>query len=113
MEVREQRGTEPGSHEGVLFSGVGKRSEPRCLCYSPIEFTDAEKGDEPLKGTVVNVSNSGVGIHSFVPLREGQEITIVRGLTAKHETFAVRWANKLLEDFFMAGLTAIVVKPTR
>ena len=93
----------------VDFDGIERRKEPRHLHYSSVKFKSPRDGndDELLDGTVINISSSGLCIYSFVPLSEGQKITIMDDLPTKHRNFTVRWSNKWLEDFFVAGLEAI------
>lgn len=86
---------------------IEKRREPRYPYYSAIDFSLVEKGDELLRGFVVNMSDSGLCIHSFVPLSEGQEITVVSDLPSKHRRFNVRWRDRLFKDSFTVGLSAV------
>lgn len=87
------------------LDGTERRSEPRHPYFSSIEFSILpENAEETVIGTTINISNSGLGMYSYVPLSEGQEITIVSAFPSNHRTYTVRWVNKLLEDFFMVGL---------
>ncbi len=88
------------------FDGIETRSEPRRPFYSPIEFVTIEDRDETLKGFAVNISDSGLCIHTVVPLRESQEITIMTDLPTVRRKFVVRWCTRLLKDFFAVGLKA-------
>jgi len=89
----------------MSLNGIERRSETRHPYFHSVEFSSpSEQGEELLIGTTINISNSGLCLYSYVPLREGQEITIKGAFRAGHRTYTVRWVNKLLEDFFMVGL---------
>ncbi len=89
----------------MSFEGIEKRIQPRQPYYSRIDFAIIDDCNEMLKGFVVNMSDSGLCIHAFVPLRESQEITI--NLPSGRKKFVVRWCTRLFEDFFAAGLKAV------
>ena len=81
------------------------RSEQRHAYFTSVEFASrSEKGEELLIGTAINLSNSGLCIYSYVPLREGQEIIIRNAYPVKNRIYVVRWTIKLLDDFFAVGL---------
>jgi hypothetical protein len=87
------------------LNGIERRSEPRHPYFSSIEFSILpENAEGTLIGTAINISNSGLSIYSYVPLNEGQEITIRSAFPSNYRTYTVRWVNKLLDDFFMVGL---------
>ena len=89
------------------FDGIEKRSEPRRKYYMPIRFTLKGQEDEVFRGAVNNISMSGIGMFSFQPLSEGQEIVVKSILPGKHIAYAVRWSRQLEEDFYEAGLRMI------
>jgi hypothetical protein len=89
----------------VSVIGAERRSESRYPYFSSVEFVSpSEKGEEILVGTVINISNSGLCLYSYVPLRENGEITIRGAFPFRHRTYSVIWMKKLLDDFFMVGL---------
>jgi hypothetical protein len=90
----------------MVLGGIEERREPRTSRYWSIEFYVKSRPGQPMKGIGTNVSKSGLGIFSFVPLIEGQEISIMKEVPpATHAEYTVRWSKKLVEDFFMVGLT--------
>jgi len=91
----------------MVLGGIEERREPRTSRYWSIEFYEKSRPDHPIKGIGTNVSKSGLGIFSFIPLQEGQKIAIMKEIPpATHPEYTVRWSKKLVEDFFMVGLTA-------
>lgn len=72
--------------------------------YDSIQY--AAKGDEEriLKGTVCNISLSGMGMYASKPLMEGQEIVVRSYLPGSHLFYTVRWTENLMDDFYMVGL---------
>ncbi len=88
----------------MVYSGVERRSEPRRLLYKSVKFVLASDENNLLNGTVINISDSGLGLYSFAPLKAGDLITIKTSLPTKHLTYSVRWVTELLGDFFMLGL---------
>lgn len=88
-----------------------KRKERRTLLFTPIEFVADKEVDEILNGVIVNLSDSGMNIFSYVPLSEGQKITIIRPLHIPHQEFIVQWIHKYLDDFFMLGLKNMRCRP--
>ena len=90
-----------------MLGGIEERREPRTSRYWAVEFYLKSRPDQPMKGIGTNVSKSGLGIFSFVPLTEGQEIALLEEIPpATHQEYTVRWSKKLIENFFMVGLTA-------
>ena len=91
----------------VPFNDIERRSEPRRTYHLPIKFTLKGQEDEVFRGAVNNISMSGIGMFSFQPLSEGQEIIVKSSLPGKHIAYAVRWSKKLVEDFYEVGLKMI------
>jgi len=81
-----------------------KRKERRTLLFTPIEFFADKEDDEILNGVIVNLSDSGMTIFSYVPLSEGRKIKIISPLHIPPQNFVVQWIKKYLDDFFMVGL---------
>lgn len=78
-----------------------KRSEPRVALFSPLNFVlNPGKDNLFLDGVVINASNSGLCIYSFIPLDRGQEIA----LSLSQQKFTIQWSKKLHNDFYMSGL---------
>ncbi|MCL5422850.1 MAG: PilZ domain-containing protein [Nitrospirae bacterium] len=88
----------------MFYLGVERRGEPRRLLYQSIEFVVGNDEQKLLKGTVTNISPSGLGIYSFSPLKVGDELTVKSVIPTQHQIYTVRWVNELLDDFFMVGL---------
>jgi len=88
-----------------------KRKEQRTLLFTPIEFFAGDEEDEIVSGVIVNLSDSGMNIFSYVPLSEGQEITIISPLHIQHKEFIVQWTRKYLDDFYMVGLETTQCRP--
>lgn len=91
----------------VPFDGIERRSEPRQTYHTPIKFILKGQGDEVLRGAVNNISMSGIGMFSFQPLSEGQQIIVKSILPGKHIAYLVRWSRQLVEDFYEVGLKTI------
>ncbi len=89
------------------YGGPERRSEPRRTYHNPIKFIVKGKEDKMLTGAVNNISMSGMGMYSFVPLSEGEEIIVKSTLPGKHIEYAVRWSAQLAEDFYEVGLKMI------
>ncbi|MCL5022616.1 MAG: PilZ domain-containing protein [Nitrospirae bacterium] len=88
----------------MVYSGGEKRSEPRRTYYASVQYALAGAEERILKGTVINISLSGMGMFCYNPLSEGQEI-IVRNISPRsHFCYQVQWSQKLGEDFFLVGL---------
>lgn len=88
----------------MSFNDIEKRSEPRQIYYQSIDFVLENQEGRLLKGTIINLSKSGLGIYAYVPLRYGDEITVKSDIPTDYRTYTVRWVNRLLDDFFVAGL---------
>jgi len=86
---------------------IERRSEPRRTYHMPFKFTLKGREDDVLRGAVNNISTSGIGMYSFQPLSEGQEIMVKSLLPGKHTAYTVRWSRQLAEDFFEVGLKMI------
>ena len=81
-----------------------RRAEPHHRYFSPIEFALESNSGKVMVGTTINISDSGLGLYSYIPLSEGQEIRILSAFPGRDRTYSVRWVIKLLEDFFIVGL---------
>lgn len=88
----------------MFLGGSEKRREPRQQFFSPVEFILKSEPERILEGVRTNISKSGLGIFSYVPLNEGQEIIFKSSLPVRRSEYTVRWSEKLLEDFFTVGL---------
>ncbi len=86
------------------FNDIERRSEPRQIYYQPIEFALENPEGRLLTGTIFNLSKSGLGIYAHTPLKCGDVITIKNHIPTGYRTYTVRWVNRLLDDFFVAGL---------
>lgn len=87
--------------------GIDRRAEPRRTYHAPIRFVLKGKEHRLLRGVVTNISLSGTGIYSFDHLSEGQEIVVKSTLPGSHVAYAVRWSNKLADDFYIVGLRMV------
>jgi hypothetical protein len=87
--------------------GIERRSEPRRTYHSPMNFSLKGQEDAILPGVVNDISMSGMGIYSFVPLSEGQVITVKNVLPGDHIRYVVRWSMQIVDDFYEAGLKMV------
>lgn len=86
---------------------MDNRSYRRELYLLPINYVlSANSTQETLTGSTINISNSGACIFSFDRLIEGQEIMITKGLPVSNsfQTCTVRWARKMNDSLYKAGL---------
>jgi CheY-like chemotaxis protein len=67
-------------------------------CLNPIA------APEKLIGLTIDKSNDGLGLRVFVPLRAGQEITIISGSEVPNLNGTVVWCTQLRENIYSAGL---------
>jgi CheY-like chemotaxis protein len=80
------------------------RKEERFPFAAEIEYV-CDTDDINYKGTVINLSNSGLCLRAGTPLFEGQAIEIRTGLPNTIRTAFVRWVKELRDDFYMAGFS--------
>ena len=73
---------------------------------SVVEFSlDPETPGEPLKGVTINISNTGMCLYVFSPVREDQVIKFESSiLPISHKKATIRWTNKFTDGFYMAGV---------
>jgi hypothetical protein len=83
------------------FNSVETRRETRYKFESPVEFVLSDAADKTVKGVILNISNSGLCIKSYIPLKVEQKIIIKSPLPILHETYTARWYNAS-----MAGLSS-------
>jgi len=87
---------------------IEKRNERRQSFSKNIEFALRHDSGKPLRGTLTNVSDSGISFYCFTPLTVGDEIVLNNGdLSVQHDFYVVRWVNKLMPNFFMIGLKGV------
>jgi len=82
----------------------GRRKESRAFCFARLKFVADIKAHKILNGVIVNRSDSGMEIFSYIPLSENQKVTIISPPYLSQKTFIVKWIRKYLDDFFMIGL---------
>lgn len=94
----------------MVLKHTERRRQPRAIFTTTIEYAalsalDTTPANTPLKGITVNISNTGLCILAFVPLRRGQKLKIINGLfPGMKKTAEVVWADKLSKDIYKAGL---------
>jgi hypothetical protein len=58
-----------------------------------------------MEGVTINISNSGLSLHIFNPLREGEKLRILNGGISSRCQFAtVQWVRKEDTGIYKAGL---------
>jgi hypothetical protein len=87
--------------------GFEKRSETREPFYSPVEFVLKSEPERTIRGIGTNISRSGLGIFSYAPLNEGQEMIVRSTLPVPQFAYTVSWSKMIIEDFFTVGLRVI------
>ncbi len=60
--------------------------------------------DEIFKGIIRDISEAGLGLYVFSPLKKGQEITIKSDLRELHRRGIVCWCNELGDSIYSVGL---------
>jgi c-di-GMP-binding flagellar brake protein YcgR len=92
----------------MSFEGDASRRHPRRahtdiieFCLNPTDITTT------LQGTLVDISDSGMGLYSFQPLFAGQHITVRSTLPVPYQKAIVRWVKKYSEDLYRVGLMFI------
>jgi len=80
------------------------RKEERFPFAAEIEYL-CDTDDTNYKGTVINLSNSGLCLKAGNPLFEGQTIEIKTDLPNTIRTAFVRWVRELSGDFYIAGFS--------
>lgn len=75
--------------------------------HQMIEFVlNPKTSDKVFKGVTINLSESGMCLVVFKPLKQGQRVIIKRGLRVSKPGM-VRWIKKLDEDIYKVGLTFV------
>jgi hypothetical protein len=69
------------------------------LRHNPAERTS--------KGIVIDISEAGLGLYTYNPLKEGQELTIMSDLRELNKKGIVRWCHELGESVYRIGLMFI------
>ena len=80
------------------------RKEERFPFATEVEYV-CDTDDTNYKGTVINLSNSGLCLKAGTLLLEGQAIEIKTGLPNTIRTAFVRWVKELRGDFYIAGFS--------
>jgi hypothetical protein len=83
------------------FDNIERRRQIRHKFLSSVEFVLNDAGDRIMKGVLLNISDSGLCMYSYVPLGKGQKIIIKSSLPIRHQAFTVQWSN-----VYMTGLSA-------
>lgn len=60
--------------------------------------------DETLLSTGSNISDFGVCIYTFKPLKEGQDIIFKSNLPARHQRGNVRWVKQCNRSIYRVGV---------
>ena len=66
--------------------------------------THSATRDETLVGTGSNISDSGVCIYTFKPLKEGQDILFKSNLPVQHRRATVRWVKQCNRSIYRVGV---------
>ena len=87
-----------------LSSPVGfLRRETRYMTHEEVVYLYGQR-DEMMRGTVINISDSGLCLKVHTPLSNRQTITITSELPNCCQSGYVRWVKKAENDYFMVGL---------
>jgi hypothetical protein len=82
-----------------------KSQHPRKPYKKTLEITIPS---QPQKGTLLavsaNISDIGICIYTFKPLKEGQEIVFKSTLPVPHGRAIVRWVKQCNPDIYKAGV---------
>ncbi len=87
-----------------------RRKYPRDIVVTTIDYAFSESIHEEVheaakRAVTVNVSNSGLCLYLFSPVREGQEIKLYASFFPEHcKCATVRWVKKISSDLFKVGL---------
>jgi hypothetical protein len=99
--------------ESPRFKYTHIRVEERTRFTRKIHFlVDAARPDAVFTGTVTDISSSGICLQSFNPLAVDQRIIIKDPLPNSCEHLTVRWANKIGDNFYKAGMVSVHSGPS-
>lgn len=92
----------------MSFEGDESRRHPRKahtdiidFCLNPTDLSTT------FRGTLVDISESGMSLYTFKPLSTGQDIIVKSTLPVLYQKATVRWVKKYSEDLYRVGLMFI------
>ena len=93
-------------NQGEVIS-TDKRTISREPAVGHISYTvSLNEKKKKFSGILIDTSNAGVGLYTFMPLDEGNSIEIYRAGQAKQPLIAtVKWCSKIGVDFFRVGIS--------
>jgi hypothetical protein len=91
----------------VAVEARERRSEHRRTYRAPINFILKGTEDRLLRGVVINISMSGLGIYLFEPLSTGQEIVLKSLLPGRHVVYTICWCKQIADGFYQAGMRMV------
>ncbi len=85
-----------------------RRANLRFEFQRNIEYSlNSGSGKETFEGIITDISEAGIGLYVFKPLKVGQEITIEKGISEYFKRGIVRWCNKMGDNVYRAGMMFI------
>lgn len=79
------------------------RSEERYPLCEKVEYVHSESSEEVFQGLATNISKSGICLHVYKILGEGESIMIRSSLNNSCQTATLQWINEIDSGFYMAG----------
>lgn len=83
---------------------VNRRELNRSEFQRQIQYIVQDNPDQILRGTTIDISDSGVGLYVFNPLYEGQRIIVKSETGDLNNIGIVRWCKEQEDNMYRAGL---------
>jgi hypothetical protein len=87
------------------FQYSPQRRNPRTPYKETFEIAvSSNPRSETLLAISTNISEGGICIYTFRPLKEGQDILFKKALPVPHHKGTVRWVKQIKPSIYMAGV---------
>jgi hypothetical protein len=83
---------------------LNRRMHIRYEVEKEINYVLHDHSPKSFKGIIVNISDSGMGLFVFNPLREGQEIIIKSDEKSLNKRGSVRWCLEMGDNIYKIGV---------
>ncbi len=103
-----------GANNNRLLEGIqqraflNRRMHIRYELEKEIQYVINDYTEQSFKGIVINISDSGIGLFVFEPLKKGQEINIQSDNKSLNRKGIVRRCREMGDNIYKVGLEFIV-----
>ncbi len=93
-----------------MIRGVDRRKDPRNTFITTVDFlistSSSQNGDSALqRGITINISNSGMCLYVFNPVKEGEEIQLYsHSIDPPCQKAKIKWVKKVTRDVYKVGI---------